>query len=65
MERFVVERGVTVTTGMEMTNDEAVEQAVEAGLGLGIVSIHTMELELETVRLVLLETFDVPNMRHW
>lgn len=30
-----------------MTSNEAIKQAVEAGLGLAIVSIHTLELELK------------------
>lgn len=65
MERFFAERGVTLTTGMEMTSNEAIKQAVEAGLGLGIVSIHTLELELEAGRLVVLDVDEFPILRHW
>ncbi|MEJ2346010.1 MAG: LysR family transcriptional regulator [Gammaproteobacteria bacterium] len=65
MERFFAERGVTLTTGMEMSSNEAIKQAVEAGLGLGIVSMHTMELELETRRLVVLDVQAFPIPRHW
>jgi DNA-binding transcriptional LysR family regulator len=50
---------------MEMTSNEAIKQAVEAGLGLGIVSVHTLELELEARRLVVLNVEDFPIMRHW
>jgi len=65
MERFFSEQGVRLTTGMEMTSNEAIKQAVEAGLGLGIVSIHTLELELETGRLVILDAENFPILRHW
>ncbi|KPK39149.1 MAG: transcriptional regulator [Gammaproteobacteria bacterium SG8_47] len=65
MERFFAQRGVTLTTGMEMTSNEAIKQAVEAGLGLGIVSIHTMELELEAGRLAVLEAEHFPILRRW
>ncbi|MBI1423483.1 MAG: LysR family transcriptional regulator [Gammaproteobacteria bacterium] len=65
MERFFHERGIRVETGMEMTSNEAIKQAVEAGLGLGIVSIHTLELELETRRLVILNVEGFPILRHW
>ena len=65
MERFFTEHGVTLTTGMEMTSNEAIKQAVEAGLGLGIVSIHTLELELETGRLITLDVDVFPILRHW
>jgi DNA-binding transcriptional LysR family regulator len=65
MERFFAQHGIKLKTGMEMTSNEAIKQAVEAGLGLGIVSIHTLELELETGRLVVLDMVDFPILRHW
>jgi DNA-binding transcriptional LysR family regulator len=65
MERFFAERGATLTTAMEMSSNEAIKQAVQAGLGLGIVSVHTLEMELETGRLVVLDVEDFPIMRHW
>lgn len=65
MERFFEDHGVTLKTGMEMASNEAIKQAVEAGLGLGIVSIHTLELELETRRLAVLNVREFPILRHW
>ena len=65
IQRSFNEHGVTFHTGIEMTSNEAIKQAVEAGLGLGIVSIHTLELELETGRLVILDVEDFPVIRHW
>lgn len=65
MERFFSEKGISLTTGMEMTSNEAIKQAVGAGLGLGIVSIHTLELELETKRLIILDAESFPILRHW
>lgn len=65
MERFFAEHGVRLRTGMEMRSNEAVQQAVQAGLGLGIVSIHTLELELETGRLAVLDVEGFPIMRQW
>ena len=65
MERFFSQQGVTLTTGMEMTSNEAIKQAVVAGLGLGIVSIHTLELELDTKRLAVLDAQSFPILRHW
>lgn len=64
-QRFFDEHGVAFKTGIEMSSNEAIKQAVEAGLGLGIVSIHTLELELETGRLNILDVQDFPIMRHW
>ncbi|KPK11870.1 MAG: transcriptional regulator [Acidithiobacillales bacterium SG8_45] len=65
MERFFTEQGIRLTTGMEMTSNEAIKQAVEAGLGLGIVSIHTLELEMETRRICVLDAENFPILRHW
>jgi len=65
MERVFEDRGIQLRTGMEMSSNEAIKQAVEAGLGLGIVSMHTLQLELETGRLNVLDVEDFPVMRHW
>jgi DNA-binding transcriptional LysR family regulator len=65
IERFFSKYNVKFNTGIEMTSNEAIKQAVEAGLGLGIVSIHTLELELETKRLHVLDVVDFPIQRHW
>lgn len=65
IERFFAEHDVPFHTGIEMSSNEAIKQAVEAGLGLGIASIHTLELELETGRLVILDVEDFPIRRQW
>jgi LysR family transcriptional regulator, low CO2-responsive transcriptional regulator len=65
MERFFLEHRVTIREGMQMTRNEAIKQAVRAGLGLGIVSAHTIELELETGRLVTLDVAGFPIERQW
>jgi len=65
MERFFSERGLTIRPGMQMTRNEAVKQAVRSGLGLSVVSLHTIELELETRRLVTLDVEGFPDRRQW
>jgi DNA-binding transcriptional LysR family regulator len=65
MERFFAEQGVRLSTGMEMSSNEAIKQAVQAGLGLGVVSLHTLELELEMKHLVVLDVESFPILRHW
>ena len=65
MERFFNEKGIHLNTGMVMTSNEAIQQAVQAGLGLGIVSLHTLELELQTHHLVVLDVESFPIMRQW
>lgn len=64
-ERFFDEAGTHLTTAMEMSSNEAIKQAVQAGLGLGVVSIHTLEMELVLDRLVILDVEGFPILRHW
>lgn len=65
MERFLAEHGIKPSSSIEMTSNEAIKQSVEAGLGLGIVSAHTLELELEVGRLKVLNVESFPIMRRW
>lgn len=65
MERFFKQYGVRLITGMETDTTEAIKQAVQAGMGLGIMSRHTAELELETGRLKILDAQGFPIVRYW
>jgi DNA-binding transcriptional LysR family regulator len=65
VERFLEERGVRLTVSMEMNTNGAIKQGVEEGLGLGIVSIHTLERELESGRLAVLDVESFPILRQW
>ncbi|MEA3277173.1 MAG: LysR family transcriptional regulator [Pseudomonadota bacterium] len=65
MERFFSEHGTAIRHGMQMTRNEAIKQAVRAGMGLSVVSLHTIELELETRRLVILDVEGFPIERQW
>lgn len=65
MERFFTNHGVALSTPMELSSNEAIKQGVQAGLGLGLLSIHTLELELALERVVLLDVEDFPILRHW
>jgi LysR family transcriptional regulator, low CO2-responsive transcriptional regulator len=65
MERFFGEQNIRLTTGSEMGTNEAIKQAVQADMGLGILSLHTVALELETGRLAILDVQSFPIMRDW
>ena len=65
MERFFAERGLEIQSSMEMSSNEAIRQAVQAGLGLGVLSLQTLELELALQRLAVLNVEGFPIMRHW
>jgi DNA-binding transcriptional LysR family regulator len=65
MERFFAARGLEIRSSMEMSSNEAIKQAVQAGLGLGILSLQTLEMELALKRLTVLKVEGFPIMRHW
>ncbi|MEQ1816755.1 MAG: LysR family transcriptional regulator [Nitrosomonas sp.] len=65
MERFFAAHEVKINKGMEADTTEAIKQAVQAGMGLGIMSQHTAELELETNRLKILDVQGFPILRYW
>ncbi len=65
MERFFSEQGIRLSKGSEMSTNEAIKQAVQAGMGLGILSLNTVTLELETHRLTVLDAEGFPILRHW
>lgn len=50
---------------VEFGSNETIKQAVMAGLGLAVISAHTIELEIETGRLVVLNIKDLPVVREW
>jgi len=60
-----LESGLTCDTTLEMSSNEAIKHAVSAGFGLGVVSIHTVELELMNNLLVTLDVEGFPLKRYW
>jgi DNA-binding transcriptional LysR family regulator len=65
VERYLNAHGATYRPGCELSTNEAIKQAVQAGLGLGIVPAQTIELEQETQRLVVLPVEGFPLIRQW
>lgn len=65
MERLFAKHRTQLRIRMEMETNEAIKQAVQAGMGLGFLSLNSIELELETGRLVMLNVEQFPLLRHW
>ena len=65
IESFFSEHNAEFKSTMEMGSNEAIKHAVIADLGLSIVSLHTIKLELEAKKLVLLDVENFPLERHW
>ncbi len=54
-----------VQIGMELGSNETIKQAVMAGLGIALISAHTVAAEIADGRLVLLEVEGLPIIRQW
>jgi DNA-binding transcriptional LysR family regulator len=50
---------------IEIGSNETIKQAVMAGLGISLISAHTIEAEVASGRLVLLKMDGLPIMRRW
>jgi len=65
MQQYFDEFGLACNVGMEMASNETIKQAVMAGMGISFISRHTLDLELQTHRLVILDVRGTPVMRLW
>lgn len=50
---------------IEIASNETIKQAVIAGLGLALISAHTVEAEIASGRLVALKVEGLPIVRNW
>ena len=65
IEHFLELRGERMNAPMEMSRNEAIKHAVMAGLGLGIVSVHTLDMEFKLERLAVLNVEGFPILKGW
>jgi LysR family transcriptional regulator, low CO2-responsive transcriptional regulator len=65
MQQFFEERRLTFRVAMEMASNETIKQAVMAGMGVSFISRHTIDLELQTQRLVVLDVSGTPVIKQW
>lgn len=65
IERFLAAEGRSLKSNMEMNSNDAIKQSVAEGLGLGIVSIHTVTTELEQGSLKIIDATGFPLRRSW
>ena len=65
MDRYFLDVGVTINPVMEADSNETIKQAVMAGIGIGMLSLHTVRLEQAAGRLVTLKVVGLPLRRQW
>ena len=57
--------GLDPPAGMEIGSNETIKQAVIAGLGIALISAHTIVHEVEAGRLAILDVDGLPVVRQW
>ncbi len=65
MEAFFAERRFEPRITMDISSNEAIKQAVIAGMGLSFLSLHTLGLEVRSGLLGVLDIEGTPVMRMW
>ncbi len=65
IRRHFKKHGLDFISSYEMSSNESIKHAVVAGLGLGIVALHTVKLELEASKLIILDIENFPLERYW
>ncbi len=64
-ERFLQAHALKPSGGLVMNTNEAIKQAVQAQMGLAVVSLHTVQLEVQAGHLAVLDVQGFPLLRHW
>ncbi|VAW51675.1 hypothetical protein MNBD_GAMMA06-374 [hydrothermal vent metagenome] len=64
-DQLLKEHGVSIEPYMELGSSEALKQAVMAGLGIAVLSLHSVQLEREVNKLTVLDVEGFPLKRRW
>lgn len=64
-DKMLEKKGLHIEPYMELDSSEAIKQGVMAGLGLAILSLHSLYLERDAGKLVVLDVEDFPLKRRW
>ncbi|MDB4048244.1 LysR family transcriptional regulator [uncultured Polaribacter sp.] len=65
MEQYLVKHKIAIEKEMELTSNEAVKQAIIAGLGISIMPIIGIKNELQNGDLQIIEMIDFPLETNW
>lgn len=64
-EKFFADHGIALKNRLEVGSNEAIKQTVAGGLGLAVLSAHTVTAELALGELVQLDVKGFPLIRRW
>jgi len=64
-QKLFTEAGVTPKASIELGSNETIKQAVIAGMGVALLSAHTIAAEYASHRLAILDVVGTPIVRQW
>ena len=64
-DKLLEQHGVKIEPYMELGSSEALKQAVMAGLGIAVLSLHSVQLERDVNKLTVLDVEGFPLKRRW
>jgi len=65
LERLFADHGLTIKMRMELGSNEAIKQAIVGGLGVSVLSRHTLALDAPMGQLAILDVAGFPIERQW
>ncbi|MGA7949521.1 MAG: LysR substrate-binding domain-containing protein [Thiobacillaceae bacterium] len=65
IERLLQQHGLKANIRMELGSNEAIKQTIAAGLGVSVLSRHTLALDAATSQIAILDVVHFPIKRHW
>lgn len=65
LERLFADHGLTIKMRMELGSNEAIKQAIIGGLGVSVLSRHTLALDAPMGQLAILDVAGFPIERQW
>ena len=65
VEKLFRDRGLDISAYIELDSAEGIKQGVIGGLGIGVLSQHSLRLELDAGELIVLDVAGFPLRRRW
>ena len=65
VEKLFHDKGLDISPYIELDSAEGIKQGVMGGLGIGVLSRHSLRLELDAGELVVLDVAGFPLRRRW
>lgn len=65
VQKLFDEQGISLKVKLELGSNEAIKQAIAGGLGISVLSRHTLTPEGAAAKLTILDVEGFPISRHW